>query len=93
MIKILSFSLLLGAFYNLHSQVVLDTIDTPGGKVVLFANKKWEFVKEDEFDGILNEHIYNLISSNPMLNYVQTWDNEVCYTSDRKNDLGKLNNL
>ena len=90
MIKFLPIFFLLGISYSLTSQVVLDTIDTPGGKVVLYANKKWDFVKEDQFDGILNNHIYNIISSNPRLNYVQTWDNEVCYTSDRKNDLGKL---
>jgi murein DD-endopeptidase MepM/ murein hydrolase activator NlpD len=91
MIKFLPIFFILGISYSLTSQVVLDTIDTPGGKVVLYANKKWDFVKEDQFDGILNNHIYNIISSNPRLNYVQTWDNEVCYTSDRKNDLGKLN--
>ena len=90
MTKFFTLFFLLGIAHSLFSQVVLDTIDTPGGKVVLFANKKWDFVKEDQFDGILNDHIYNIISSNPKLNYVQTWDNEVCYTSDRKNDLGKL---
>jgi murein DD-endopeptidase MepM/ murein hydrolase activator NlpD len=56
----------------------------------LYANRTWSYVKEIKFNGILNNHVYSLISSNPQLNYKQSWDNEVCFTSDRKNDLGKL---
>lgn len=43
-----------------------------------------------EFDGILNENIHNYIHEEAGLNFVQTWDNDVCFTSDRKNDLSKL---
>lgn len=82
--------LFLISIYSFRSQVVLDTIETESGKLVLFANRTWKYVEDNEFDGILNKHIYSIISSDPTLNYIQRWDNNVCYTSDRKNDLGKL---
>ena len=90
MIKFYLVLFFFGSFYCLNSQVVLDTIETERGKMILYSNRTWEYVKDSEFNGILNEHVYSLISSDPTLNYIQSWDNEVCYTSDRTNDLGKL---
>jgi hypothetical protein len=89
MTKVFFFFLLLFSF-NTRAQVVLDTIDTERGRMILYANRTWAYVKDKEFDGILNNHVYSLINSDPTLNYIQSWDNEVCYTSDRTNDLGKL---
>jgi len=71
-------------------QSVVDTIDTENGKMVLYANRTWEYLEDLSFDGILNEDIHNYIASDASLNYIQTWDNEVCFTSDRKNDLSRL---
>jgi LysM repeat protein len=59
--------------------------------MVLYSNRTWSYLKDMKFNGILNNHVHSLISSDPKLNYKQSWDNEVCFTSDRKNDLGKLN--
>lgn len=90
MIRILSIIFLLGSIFSLQSQVVLDTIETEKGRMVIYANRTWQYINDNEFDGILNEHLYSIISSDTNLNYIQSWDNEVCYTSDRTNDLGKL---
>jgi hypothetical protein len=47
-------------------------------------------LEDTKFDGVLNKDIHDYISTDASLNFVQTWDNDVCFTSDRKNDLSKL---
>lgn len=74
----------------LFSQVAIDTIDTPQGEMVLYANRTWRLVKDIDFDGIMNDQLHDMIEGDTSLRFVQTWDNEVCYTSGRENDLMKL---
>jgi hypothetical protein len=71
-------------------QVPIDTIDTDNGKLVLYSNRTWEMLEDIGFDGIMNEYVYNLFSSDSTYNFIQTWDNEDCFSSDRVNDLSKL---
>jgi murein DD-endopeptidase MepM/ murein hydrolase activator NlpD len=47
-------------------------------------------LEDTKFDGVLNKDIHDYITTEAALNFVQTWDNDVCFTSDRKNDLSKL---
>jgi murein DD-endopeptidase MepM/ murein hydrolase activator NlpD len=76
--------------HHAYSQTAIDTIDTENGKMIIYANRTWEYLKDLTFNGILNERIHEIVSSDPNLKYVQPWDNGVCYTSGRKNDLSKL---
>lgn len=71
-------------------QFALDTIETSRGRMVLYSDRTWELVSDIGFDGIMNDAIYDRFSNDTVLNFVQTWDNEVCFTSDRGNDLSKL---
>lgn len=71
-------------------QFALDTIDTPQGKIVIYSDRTWENLADIGFDGILNDAIFDRFSNDSTLNFVQTWDNEVCFTSDRVNDLSRL---
>ena len=83
-----------------YGQQVVDTVETPSGKMLIFADKSWEMLNEtnlDEatlddshFDGILNEEIHNYITKESGLNFVLPWDNDICFTSNRANDLSKL---
>lgn len=75
---------------SLFAQYAIDTIKTDKGTMVVYSNRTWKYLEDIEFDGIMNEALYNAIESNAALGYVQRWDNEVCYTSDRSNDLSKL---
>lgn len=84
----LAFIALLTASTSFGQQAI-DTIDSPNGKMVIYANRTWSYLDDVSFDGILNENIHNYVQSSN-LNYVQRWDNDVCYTSDRKNDLSLL---
>jgi murein DD-endopeptidase MepM/ murein hydrolase activator NlpD len=76
--------------FQLLGQTPIDTIDTEKGKMIIYANRTWEYLKDLTFNGVLNERIHGIVSSNPDLKYVQPWDNAVCYSSGRKNDLSKL---
>lgn len=57
----------------------------------MFSDRTWQYQSDLEFDGIMNHHVHHLVTSLPDLELIQTWDTDVCYTSDRQNDLSKLN--
>ena len=84
--------LLVTLFYQFFAfgQFALDTIETSQGKMIIYSDRTWELVSDIGFDGVLNEQIYNRFSNDTLLNFVQTWDNEVCFTSEKVNDLSKL---
>ena len=84
------FSIFLSLSIHSFSQAVIDTIDTPEGKMIIYANRTWHYLKDQNFDGIMNEALHNVLEADPNLSFVQTWDNNVCYTSDRGNDLNRL---
>ncbi len=100
------FILLLSSMPLLSSaQHVVDTIETPSGKMLIYSDKSWQMLNETDldeavlddshfdnshFDGILNEEIHNYMTTESGLNFVQPWDNEICFTSNRSNDLSKL---
>lgn len=58
--------------------------------MVLYANRTWAYLKDISFDGILNKQLISELSKRKDLQLFQSWDNDVCYTSGRKNDLSKL---
>lgn len=70
-------------------QKVLDTIPTDKGTMVVYADRTWIYLEDLNFTGIMNERIHSEIMDDS-LNYVQPWNNEVCYTSQLKNDLSQL---
>lgn len=72
------------------AQQPIDTVETANGRMVIYSNRTWELLADAEFDGVLNEELHHYMTSQSNLNFVQTWDNEVCFTSDRKNDLSRL---
>lgn len=90
----LSLLLALTSIFQLKAQDEprpVDSVYTTNGIVVLFDDRSWQYLEDLNFDGVLNERLHEEISSMKDLDYVQTWDNDVCYTSDRQNDLNKLN--
>lgn len=75
---------------SVFGQEPVDTIYTAKGTVVMFSDRTWQYQEDLEFDGVLNHHLNDLVTARPDLNFVQRWDSQVCYTSDRQNDLTKL---
>lgn len=84
------FSFFLSICLTSFGQSIVDTVVTAQGTMVIFGNRTWRYLEDEQFDGILNDQLHETISSDSSLSFVQTWDNDVCYTSDRGNDLNRL---
>lgn len=88
--RILSIVLFTFIFSTSHAQKVIDTLDTDGGTMVLYANRTWEYLEDQNFDGVMNARLHAIISSDSNLNFISGWDTDVCYTSELQNDVNKL---
>jgi hypothetical protein len=88
--KKIALFLFIGLSFSVISQQAIDTVETAKGQMVIYANRTWKMLEDTKFDGVLNQDIHDYITTETALNFVQTWDNDVCFTSDRKNDLSKL---
>jgi murein DD-endopeptidase MepM/ murein hydrolase activator NlpD len=75
---------------TLSAQIVKDTIDTPNGKMLIYENRTWEYVDDIEFNGVLNEIVHDYFSNDSLLNYQWPWDSDLCYSSNKSNDLSLL---
>ena len=75
--------------FVIEAQRVIDTVDTPYGKMLLYSNKTWTFFNKPIFDGIMNQRIHKIMNNNQDIPYTQFWNNEVCFMS-KENDLSKL---
>ena len=71
-------------------QKVIDTIYSDQGTMLVFENRTWTYMEDLNFDGVMNPELHAEILEDSNLNYVQTWDHDVCYTSQLSNDLSKL---
>lgn len=72
------------------AQKIVDTLKTDDGTILIYANRTWEYVEDHDFDGVMNERMHSEVSSDSNLNYIQSWNHDMCYTSDLKNDVNKL---
>lgn len=86
---LLSFLVLFSWSFS-FSQAPIDTVDTDKGKIVIYANRTWKFLLDKEFDGVMNEALLDQIMADTNVNLVQTWNNDLCFTSGRANDMSKL---
>ena len=75
---------------HLFAQDAIDTLETEEGTILFYANRTWEYLEDRDFDGILNDDVYAHFCEDSSISFVQTWDNDVCYTSNLSNDLQKL---
>jgi murein DD-endopeptidase MepM/ murein hydrolase activator NlpD len=84
------YSLLLFVSFSGFAQTPIDTVDSEKGKMVIYSNRTWKFLLDEEFDGIMNEALFNQIQADTNLNLIQTWNNDICFSSDRP-DMSRLN--
>lgn len=73
-----------------YAQLPLDTIKSDRGEIILYSDRSWELSSDQDFDGVMNQEIYTLFSEDSTYNFIHPWDNEVCFPSNRSNDLSKL---
>jgi len=70
------------------SQIVIDTANLEIGKIVIYSDRSWELLEDEDFDGVLNPRIHDIMNSPEYGNYSLTWNTNDCYS--RQNDLTKL---
>ncbi|MDX1651802.1 MAG: M23 family metallopeptidase [Brumimicrobium sp.] len=75
---------------EVSSQEVIDTLKTEEGTMLIYANRTWEYLEDQEFDGLLNPALHEFILRDSSLNFISPWDTEQCYSSNKSNDLSKL---
>ena len=86
----LLFILIIFFLSNFSFSQIIDTLNTKEGTMLIYSNYTWEYMEDRDFDGVLNEHLNNLMEVDTNLNYIQNWNSEVCYTSNLKNDVNKI---
>ena len=72
-----------------NAQRVIDTVDTPYGEMLIYSNKTWAFFNKPVFDGVMNLRIHKIMTENQDIPFMQSWKNDVCFTS-KNNNLTKL---
>lgn len=72
----------------LPAQNILDTTLVGEDSIVIFSDKSWEYLDMLNFDGIVNEDLYEYIQSDSNYQWQENWDNETPYTLD--NDLSQI---
>lgn len=72
------------------SQEIIDTLKTEDGTMLVYANRTWEYMEDKEFDGLLNPELHEFITRDSTLNYICPWDTDICYSSNKTNDLTRL---
>lgn len=65
---------------------VIDTLDSENGKVLLYSNMSWVYLKDKNFDGILNPQMFDRIKEMGNGKFSQPWVNTKCYTSPKSSD-------
>lgn len=68
----------------------MDTLYTPEGTMLIYSNRTWEYIEDRDFDGVLNEFLHSYFEEDSTYNFSLSWDEDMCYTSNRSNDLSKL---
>jgi len=68
-----------------YAQPLVDTLDTPKGKLIIHEDQTWSIATDPSFDGVLNARIHTIVNSysTPLK---QAWINDVVYTG-KGNDL------
>jgi hypothetical protein len=72
------------------SQKIIDSLQTPDGTMYIFSNRTWMYKEDMNFDGVMNEHLADLIEQDSNANFIQKWDVDMCYTSDLANDVNQI---
>jgi len=69
--------LLLSFSFISSAQFPLDTISSEKGDIVIFSDNKWKYVVDEDFDGILNEYVNDLLNPDTSIVFPRGWDNNV----------------
>jgi hypothetical protein len=63
----------------------IDTIETANGTILIYGDRTWAYLGEEDFEGIMNEHLHELVCLDSTYGYKSIWSNEdviTCATND-----------
>ena len=83
------FSILTISLFS-FGQKVVDTLKTEEGTMLIYSNRTWEYIEDQNFNGVMNERLHTEVLEDTNLNYFLSWDQDMCYTSNLANDVNKL---
>ncbi len=63
----------------------VDTVLHEGDSVILFSDKTWEYLNKMDFDGVLNEDIFNFAAADSSFNL--NWNNDVTFSRQNYNSV------
>ncbi|MCG8575084.1 MAG: peptidoglycan DD-metalloendopeptidase family protein [Flavobacteriales bacterium] len=58
----------------------IDTVETANGTMLIYPNRTWAFLGEDEFDGVMNDAIHEMVSSDSTYGFKTKWDHNSTIT-------------
>lgn len=86
----LKFIVVLFWTFSSFGQEIIDTLYTPEGTMLIYSNRTWEYIEDRDFDGVLNAFLHNFFERDSTYGFTLSWDEDMCYTSNKSNDLSKL---
>jgi hypothetical protein len=68
----------------------IDTLDTPKGKMFIYANRTWEYEQDRNFDGVMCPDIDELVKTDTNFLYKSYWNTEstITCTSNEVENMG-----
>lgn len=73
-----------------YSQTIIDSVQSEHGTMYILSNRTWMYKEDLYFDGVMNDHLDQLVREDSNINFVQNWDIDVCYTSNLANDPNQI---
>lgn len=71
-------------------QKIIDSLERDEGTILIYANRTWEYIEDQDFNGVLNPRLHEEVMSDTSMNFVSTWSEDDCYTSNGANDVSKI---
>lgn len=72
-------------FGQSNYQTPIDSIQTENGTMLIFANRTWKYKHEENFEGILNQRLHEMVCNDSVYGYKSIWTHDeviTCTTND-----------
>jgi len=66
----------------------IDTIPFEDTYIVMYTDHSWEYLREEDFDGILNKSLHDYVTTDTSLRFKTLWNIDMPFTYD--NDIKRL---
>lgn len=63
----------------------IDTVETESGTMLIYADRTWCYLGEEDFEGVMNERLHEMVCLDTHYQYKSLWTNEeviTCSTND-----------